>query len=531
MFKRILRSQHAKRVTQWTLFILVVPSTVAFLFVNWGNRSGAGPGGTAGELFGRPVPWERFQNEYHLARRNLQAQLNASPDSLEPMLRQQTWDRLMLAEEAQRRVRVTDADVARHIQSQAFFQDHGQFLPQRYYQFVRSVGFTPQAFEERVRDDVRIERLVESVKTPASVTDAEVASASLKDHERLQALLLPIDSSSFTTHARQALTAQDLRASYDAHQELFRLPATRVIEYLGMPLDEALPARTPITDEQLRAFYEDHQEEFKQADGSTPKYEEVRQDIRYRLQTEQARKRLTSLALDLEEDVQAGLRFVEIALSRHLLARRIGPVAREDTRLSGILTPPMREAVFDIALGQMTQVFNTPGGVFLLMPLEESPARVPPFDAVRSAVEERLVAERARALAQQHARQMREDILAKRQAGLSVEEAFRALTLTPQRPTPFTRHDPVGTLGSLSTVTEALFALRPGELAPVLDTPTGFLVAFVADRLPPDHPATPEDLATVREKLLSAKQNARLLEWLGSLRKHARLKSFLDQSQ
>jgi len=164
MFKKVLRFKGQRTVALWVVILLALPF---ILFFHWGaGQSGPGPGGTAGVIFGRPISWERYNRTSQALRRELESQLgaNAVPDDVEAVLRQQTWDRLILQEEARRRVTVTDEELARAIHSQPAFQQAGRFDAALYFRFVRALGLSPRLFEEQVRDDLRVQKLLEQVK-------------------------------------------------------------------------------------------------------------------------------------------------------------------------------------------------------------------------------------------------------------------------------------------------------------------------------------------------------------------------------
>ena len=532
MFRRLLRSKTIQNRTRWILAIVMVPP-FAFFFHLWtGNRMTPGPGGSAGVLFGHQVPWETFQEEYVWLRRNASAQLGTIPEGLETYFRQQAWDRLMLKEEARRRVTISDDALAQHVRERPTFQQDGRFEPSLYFRFVQSLGFTPQAFEARLRDDLGIEKLLERITSDVTLTEEEVKTAYAQEHERLRASLIPISSSALEPTARQALTEPALRDFYAAHPEAVRRSATRTLEYLGRSLSEFLQDEVSVTDEAMRAYYEEHQDEFTRDDGAIIPLDEVRIAVEQGAKDAQVHTRLTNLALDLEEDRERGLRFVEIALSRGLQATRVGPIARHTSAPTAVGDGPtasMLAAAFDVPLGMMTQVFNTPLGVFLIMPVEEVPAQVPPFEEVREAITTLLMRERAREAAKARAQALREQCLAKRQSGLTAEEIYLVLGVTPLRPAPFTRRGPVEGLIEATRVAEALASVAPGTFSEVLETPDGFAVGFVEERLPFDEAQLTTDRETVRQTLLETKQQERVAQELESLRAKARLKSFLEE--
>lgn len=528
MFRRILRSKTIQNRTRWILAIVMVPP-FAFFFHLWtGNRATPGPGGSAGVLFGHQVPWETFQEEYAWLRRNASAQFGTIPEGLEPYFRQQAWDRLLLKEEARRRVTVGDDELARYLRERPTFQQDGRFAPDFYFRFVKSLGLTPQAFEARLRDDLRVDKILERIKSDVTLTDEEVKTAYAKEHERLRASLIPISASAFEPAVKQALTEQALRDYYAAHPEAVRRNAKRTLEYLGRSLSELLQDHVPLTDEKKRAYYEEHQDEFKRDDGTVKPLEEVRSAVEQGAQGAQVQTRLTNLALDLEEDREQGLRFVEIALSRGLWAKRVGPIERNASVPGDGPTASMLAAAFDVPLGTMTQVFNTPLGVFLIMPVEEMPAQVPPFEEVRDTIRTLLMQARAREAAKARAQELREQCLAKRQSGLTAGEIYLVLGMKPLRPAPFTRRGPVEGLPEATRVAEALAGVPPGTFSEVLETPDGFVVGFVEERLPFDEAQFTTDREPFRQTLLETKQQEHVAQWLESLRTKARLKTFLD---
>ncbi|MBI4323199.1 MAG: peptidyl-prolyl cis-trans isomerase [Candidatus Omnitrophica bacterium] len=533
MFRRILRSKTIQNRTRWILAIVMVPP-FAFFFHLWtGNRATSGPGGSAGVLFGHQVPWETFQEEYGWLRRNASAQLGTIPQGLETYFRRQAWDRLMLKEEARRRVTVSDEELAQDLREQPTFQQDGRFAPALYFRFVQSLGLTPQAFEARLRDDLRVEKLLERIQSDVTLTEEDVKTAYAKERRRLRASLIPISSSAFESTVKQTLTEQALRDFYTAHPEAVRRSAKRTIEYLGRSLSELLQDQPPVTDEERRAYYEEHQDDFTRDDGTLKPLDEARLAVEQGAKGAQVQTRLTNLALDLEEDRERGLRFVEIALSRGLRATRIGPIERSasaPTVAGDGPTAAMLAGAFDVPLGMMTQAFNTPVGVFLLMPVEEVPAQVAPFEEVRNAITTLLTQERAREAAKARAQALREQCLAKRQSGLTAAEIYLVLGVKPLRPAPFTRRGPVEGLTEAAKVAEALAGVPPGTFSEVLETPDGFAVAFVEERLPFDEAQWTADRETFRQTLLETTRQERLAQWLESLRAKARLKSFLDSS-
>lgn len=189
MFRQVLKLKKRQAVILWLLVIVFVLPLILFFHAGSLTPSN-GPGGVAGEIFGRKIPWEIFQEEYRLLQLGLQTQFGDIPEALKGFLQQQTWDRLILKEEARRTQRISDAEVATSLHRHTQFQQHGQFVPDLYFQYVRALGSSPQAFETRLRDELRIQKLIEQIKAQAQISEEALRRAYAESHD-------PVDDAEF----------------------------------------------------------------------------------------------------------------------------------------------------------------------------------------------------------------------------------------------------------------------------------------------------------------------------------------------
>lgn len=532
MFRKLIKQEKLHGAIKWLLIIVIVVPMIFFGAMWVGGSWHVGPGGKAGELFGHAVPWEEFEQEYRLSSRSLQAQMGTIPEAFEPFLRQQTWDRLILKAEAKRTIRISDEQVARSIQTQPTFQLNGAFSPELYYQFLRSLGTSPNAFEERVRDDLRLQQLTELVKSQAGLTDEELRAAYAKSHERRRIAYVAFPIAEFMEEAGRGLDEPALRAYYTSHQDAVRTPVQRRLDYLGLSLAEALSEvpPQPQTDEELQSHLEQYEEQFTKSDGSLPALKEIRADVVRSWRTEQARRRLMDVSLDLQDAVDAGARMEELAAGLYLLMRTTAPLSLPAPDLPMGPTSSMMRDAFDQPLGHMTRVWHEPSGVFVLRPIEEFPSSVPPFEQVQERVRTLVLQERAREAAKSQATALREQLAAKRAEGLTPQECWLMLNLAPQRPEPVMKEEPIGALGQAPAVSTAVFALAPGQVSEVLDAPSSLVVAIVEETLPFDEQRFAQDKETFRTQQLDTAQQDHLTTWLSDVRARARLKDLVSKN-
>jgi len=151
-----------------------------------------------GSLFGRPVPLREFLKAKEAATH--QAILAHGDRYLrqvtEPQLVEAAWERLLFLTEARRKaIRVSDAEVVQEIQEAPLFRrGQGRFDPRAYKVVIeQSLHTNPRAFEEEVREDLMIRKMMDQVVGNPSVTEQEVLERFRADETLLRAefLLLP----------------------------------------------------------------------------------------------------------------------------------------------------------------------------------------------------------------------------------------------------------------------------------------------------------------------------------------------------
>lgn len=530
MFKQIATSKAFQQRARWIFLLLTAAIILPMVLFFSSAGNGAGPGGgAAGVIFGRKIPADAFNREYAMVRRSFETRLGSmSGDQFEPFLQEQTWTRLILKEEARRRVKIRNEEVARYLEEQPTFQQQGRFAPDLYYRYLRAIGVSPSTFEERIRDDLRIQQLVQRVNQEVDVTEPELVEAYARDSSPIDATLIVIEPSSLTAQIRPTLTEHDIQDYYYTHLDQFAVAPRRTYEYLGVTYDDALASRPPPSDVEIWSYYGQHAGELKRADGSASPLEEVRGTIVQRLRDTQARKQLTDTKLNVEEDLEQGLRFEEIALARGIPIRTIGPDAAAPGVANGPDAAMLRDAE-RLALGHPSAVHQGAEGVFVVRAVEETPARLPALEEVRAQVESAAGAERSREAARARAEQLRGELAALRQAGLRFEEAVLVLGAPTQHPDPFTKRTAPAPLSESSEALDALMRAQAGALSGVLQTPSAAVIAYAHERLPYDQAQFEQDRKTVQTTLLEAKQREHLEQWLASLRERAGFKSLLPQ--
>jgi peptidyl-prolyl cis-trans isomerase D len=528
MFRRLMRSNALRSRWAWIIFGILVLPFILFFSPAGGDRFGA----AAGTLFGKRVPLEVFE-DYRQWVATLWGDAAAVPaEQREAWLTQFTWERLAVLEEAKRRrIQVTDADVAAFIRGLPAFQENGRFAPPRYYGFLGLLRATPKRYEDFVRKELMIERLIAQVReAPVEVGETEVTAAYLRAQERRRIALLTWPTAAYLEPAAAALTDEDVRAHYAASPELVRRPAQVTFELLGLTREEAA-AQAEVDEEAVAQYYADRPEEFLTEAGEPRPLADVREEILGRLRTRRAAERLTDLAIALEAARAQGDAFEAMAAAAALTPRTVGPLAVGDVWVSGAPEPAVLQAAYALGAGGISDVLETNEGVHVLRVTQREPERIPPFEEVAAQVRADLLTLRTREAARAEAARQRQATADALAQGRTIEEAAQAAGAPLRRPAPFTREEAIEGLGYVPAVHEAIFAADAGTLTDVLEGPEAMYAAHVEAVLPAD-PAglTEAERTRLSEQLQADRRRTRETEWLTDLWRRAELRSFLTGS-
>lgn len=526
MFKKLIQSKALRSRTAWLITaVLVLPFLLFFHFS--GGPEGAS-GGAAGKLFGKRVPWEQYEEQRRWVRLQWALQFGEIPASLEPMVDGYTWDRLLLVEAAKReRLGINDRELAGVLQHMPSFQDQGRFVPERYYQFLSSLGMSPTSFERLIRQDLMVERLTTRVGDRAQVTAAEVEQAYRDAEERRSLALLTWGVHEFEPSG-DTLADAEIEAHYRAHEDLVTRPGASTFDTVGLTREQAAEGLT-VEEAQVQRYYDAHPEEFA-VDGAAKPLEEVRQQIQDRLLQDAAKRRLTALAVDLEAARGDGQAFEAVAAAVSLPIARHGPHEAGNLFLVDGPDPSVLQAAFALTKeGQISDLVENDRGVHLVRLTEAHPERIPPLEEVREIIVHDLLHPRGEALARAAAEAARAALAERMAAGASFEDAAQALKLSPASLALISRAQQVDRVANGAAVTAAAFAAPAQQLTPVVDAGDGFAVAYVREILPAD-PAglTNAKHEELRAQVTERRRQAELTRWMEELRAKAKPEKFTE---
>ncbi len=253
--------KHTK-VMMVVLFLLIIPSFVLFGIDGYNRMS------DSDVTVARVGSIEITQSQWDTAHKNEVDRLRSSRPELDvklfdsPEARFATLERLVrervLSLAADKSVlHTSDARLARFLQEDqtiaSLRKADGKLDMDRYRQLAASQGFTPEGFENTVRQDISRQQVESAVRqsgfaTPAS---ADVALNAFFERRDVQIVnFMPLDYT-----ARVNPTDAELETFYQANESFFKAPEQAHVEYVVLDL-ESVKKEIKIAEADLKSYYD-----------------------------------------------------------------------------------------------------------------------------------------------------------------------------------------------------------------------------------------------------------------------------------
>ena len=219
-------------------------------FVMWGSASMSGSKEkgpkNAGIINNRKVSFEEFYNAILGVRSQIILNYYNQPRVLETLIGNKSlvakiaWDRLLMLSDAKKYgINASDKEVITFIRSHPLFMRSGVFDDKFYsYMLSHNIGLEPRAFEETVRDNLKIQKLSLYLTRNMKVPDEDVAAEYKKEFVKLKLSYVLLEPKDVIDQVN--LEEKAVKDFYEKHKSEMLLKANAT---------EAQPERTATFDE------------------------------------------------------------------------------------------------------------------------------------------------------------------------------------------------------------------------------------------------------------------------------------------
>ena len=161
----------------------------------------------------------------------------------------------LLAEKAQRAgLTVTTSELAAKISEVPAFQVDGKFTTERYTQFLRSQGMSTSGFEARLRQDLLVQRMRDTVVNSTVLPVSALEHYVRINEQQREVSTATISPGQFAPMIKVSQPAQN--AYYAAHPEQFKIPEQVKLDYVFLSAEQ-LAAEAQVSDEEVKKAYDE----------------------------------------------------------------------------------------------------------------------------------------------------------------------------------------------------------------------------------------------------------------------------------
>lgn len=466
------------KIVFWT----IIAAFVGTIFLVWG-KGGDGQGGSGNVLFhvnGDAVSYPEYQTAYQNLRRNMEQRFGRSlPPEIEKQLRlnAQTYDlllnRLLLLQEADRRDLTVGKDELRQaIADIPAFQKDGSFDRALYDQVLAYQRVAPREFERNMREQLLIDKVLESIRQEAAVTPEDVEQEYRNRNEKVDLSFAKLTPGRY--ESKVEVDDDVLQAYYQEHREDFRQPEKLALRYVRFD-PEQFAGDIALDEAAIGSYYEKHKDKFWVAEQVKASHILFR--ITAGLDAAGLEKK-RELAREVLAKVNAGQDFDELArkYSDDAASAVQGGDLGYFTR--GTMVPDFENVAFSLKPGQVSDLVETSMGFHIIKCEGYIEGHTRSLDDVRDEVRADLRLELARQAALDTAMQA---YSAHRQDG-DIEAVAQNNQLKVLETGLFARGEAVDGLGRDDELNADAFALREGELARPLVRDRGVITFVVKQR-------------------------------------------------
>ena len=496
---RVLR----ENAQSWMLRGILI--LVAVTFITWGGYSLIRDRAKtyAATVNGITIDWKDYENAY-------QNQLKQYRDAFGPnfsekmiaelKLKERVLDtlieRILVKQEAERLgLIVSDDEVRESIESIPSFQLDGQFDPKTYQRTLQLNRLTPDDFERMQRENLVLTKLINLVRlNGGKVSEDELWETFRFENERMNLNFLKVVPDSF----RGQFTVNEVEEKdyFQKHQEEFRIPASVQIQYLAFrPSD--FEGKVQIPPDDINRLYDSQKERFK-----TPKRAKAR-EILVKVGPEDPSNKIDEKRKKAEEVLEKAKKTKDFAAlakqySESETASKGGDMGWVQR---GAVDELIQTPLFSLKAGEISGVVKGIAGFYILKADEVVDEKQRSLDEVRDQILQSLKREKGRAEANRRADDAFYSLFRSRDL-----ETYAKEKGVPIRTTGFFKEgDDIPEMGGDPSFASSAFALKVGEISPVVSVAPNFYLLKLLEKKESRIPSLEEVKEEVKRKIIGTK--------------------------
>lgn len=400
---------------------------------------------------------------------NLERQLNLPRQALQQLIEEQ----LLVQTAKSLNLRVSTQELVNSIAAYDAFQINGQFNRDRYVEVLSYQRMSPEQFEESQRRELLTQKVREHLQQNVTVSQEDVVTFFHRENDKINLDFVWLTGA--LVESKVEVTDKALADFFEANREAFRIPERVSLRYLLFDPSRYEADLHTFSEADMDRYYRRNLELFEVEEQVKAAHILLRIDENSDPDTINKRR---ELAQNIRQQLRDGADFSQLAK----LHSDDDASAADGGDLGyfgrGMMVGDFESAAFALRPGQMSNVVQSPFGFHIIKVTDYIAPGFKPLVEVIDMVKAGLIIEGARQLAYEKAM----DAFNVNRRTADLDAAARENNLGIKETGFFAIDEPINGLGRVSEITNAAFALQPGELARPINTTNGVLLITLKDQ-------------------------------------------------
>ncbi len=391
---RYLRENTGNWIIKFFLGIIVI----VFVFLGVGSMK-AGKHNQVATVNDQAITLAEYRDAYQRMIQRLQQQFGSSLDddlikslNVKQLAVNSLIDQKILELEAEKlNIIVSDEELKQDLLSIKAFQRDGVFDMDLYKRVLGQNAMTPETFEAMQRNTIRNTKLQRMVINSITVGNQEAQAWYAFNNIKVGINYILIDPATFSD---VFAGAEQIRAQYDAHHDLYMSEPKRKVAFLVFAPGD-FEDQVKIEETAIRNFYDQNLARFTTPEQVEASHILIKVDENA---DDQAVARAKEEALSVYEKAVKAEDFAELAKTYSQ-----GPSAASGGYLGRFgktsMVKPFADAAFAMKAGDISQPVRTRFGWHIIKVTDKTPETVTPFETAKAQIQKELAASRMQELA------------------------------------------------------------------------------------------------------------------------------------
>lgn len=378
-----------EKVQGWIAWAIVIILIVPFALWGIDQYTTGDKTVVVAEVNGEPITASQFLQMYNRQRMRLQQQFGELYDQVvvDQTLRTEVLDSLIESQlirqwAKQQGLLISDQQLSAMIQAADVFKEQGQFSEKLYQEILSRNGLTVAGFEVEQRQFLIENQYRNLTSSSMFILPSELETLYSLQNQRRNIDYIRLDQRVFRDQIE--LSDEKLQSYYQQNKSNFLIPEQVVVEYVVLSRED-LANKIEVDEAQAKAFYESNLGLFTRPETRRARHILIQGD------SEESYQKIKQI----QEQLAEGGDFEALAKT---LSEDPGSAANGgdlDYFEQGMMVPEFDQAVFSMAINQVSDVVKTDFGLHLIQLVDIREQEVLPYAEVSVQVRQQMQQEQA----------------------------------------------------------------------------------------------------------------------------------------